>query len=168
MNYFCDGIDKLPGLKGNRPPKDSGSTNGGWYACHGLYNSEELDGLSLTRFVEALHAEVGVKHAGAMIAGCNVALHKQAIFSRVDVRHSGKPTNKRETSELSEEEIVLKNAEAVQDKTFFIPWFKHFDTAIIDEYIEAYTKVVENRAELLKEDKKENVAGFNAMTKRKG
>ena len=167
MSYFCDAIDKLPGLRGNRPTKESGSTMGGWYAAHGMYNSEELGGLSLSRFNEALVAEIGVKEFGELMPGCNIALHTQPIFSDIDIYHAGKATNLA-ASGLKQSEIVLPEADAIQDKTFFIPWFKHFNKIIIDEYIEAFTKVVDNYKELLPGDKKTPVIGVNAMTKRKG
>lgn len=37
MNYFWDLLEGVPGIRAHRPPKDSGSTMGGWYAAHGLY-----------------------------------------------------------------------------------------------------------------------------------
>ncbi len=165
MSYFCDELDKLPGLCGNRTAKASGSTMGGWYAAHGMYNAEELDGLSLSRFNEALMAEVGIAETGALNPGCNICLHKEPIFNNVDIYHEGCPTN---STVPLQKELTLPEAEAIQNKTFFIPWFKHLRKEIIDEYIEAYAKVVENRGELLKDDKKAPVIGANAMTKRKG
>jgi dTDP-4-amino-4,6-dideoxygalactose transaminase len=165
MTYFCDALEKLPGLRGNRPPKDSGITMGGWYAAHGMYNTEELGGLSLSRFNEALLAEVGVEITGALNPGCNICLHKEPVFNSIDIYHEGTPTN--EFAPL-QKEVILPEAEAIQDKTFFIPWFKHLRKEIINEYIEAYTKVTENYEELLPGDQKKPVIGANAMTKRKG
>ena len=53
MQYFCDGLDSLPGLRAHRPAKDSGLTKGAWYssACH--YDPEALDGLPVEKFIAA-------------------------------------------------------------------------------------------------------------------
>ncbi|MDH7569411.1 MAG: DegT/DnrJ/EryC1/StrS family aminotransferase, partial [Armatimonadota bacterium] len=57
MNYFWDLLEGVPGVKAHRPPKESGSTMGGWYAAHGLYRAEELEGLPIQKFCEAVRAE---------------------------------------------------------------------------------------------------------------
>ncbi|NIQ99023.1 MAG: hypothetical protein GTN78_02300, partial [Gemmatimonadales bacterium] len=54
MNYFWDGLEDLPGLRAHRPPKDSGSTMGGWYCPLGHYLPEELGGLPADRFTDAV------------------------------------------------------------------------------------------------------------------
>lgn len=167
MNYFWDQIDKLSGLKGIRPEKDSGSTMGGWYACHGLYNPEELSGLSLSRFIEAIDAE-GV---GGLLAGCNSALNMHPIFSNIDIYGHGKPTqavNLPEGTLYRQDNVKLPVAEKIQDYTFFAPWFKHFDKNIIDQYVDVFKKVIENHKELLAGDKKIPIKGLGAFTKRKG
>jgi len=70
MNYFWDLLEDVPGVKAHRPPQDEDSTMGGWYAAHGLYVAEELDGLPLSTFAEAVRAEGGTCSPGA-----NLALH---------------------------------------------------------------------------------------------
>ncbi|HOL50531.1 MAG TPA: DegT/DnrJ/EryC1/StrS family aminotransferase, partial [bacterium] len=57
MNYFWDLLEGYPGIRAHRPPKNSGCTKGAWYASFGRYISEELEGLSISRFCEALRAE---------------------------------------------------------------------------------------------------------------
>ena len=166
MNYFWDQMDKLPGLKGIRPAKDSGSTMGGWYACHCLYNPEELSGLSLSRFFEAMQAE-GV----ALTAGCNSALNMHPIFNEIDIYGHGKPTqsvNLPEGTSYRQDQVSLPVAEKIQDYTFFAPWFKHFDKDIIDKYVNVFKKVIENHKELLAGDEKLPVKGLGAFSKRKG
>lgn len=71
MNQLCDLLDDLPGVKPIRPAKGSGSTKGGWYFPLSHYRPEQLGGLSVGRFVEALRAE-GVK---GVSPGCNKPLH---------------------------------------------------------------------------------------------
>jgi len=87
MNYFWDLLEGVPGLKAHRPPKDSGSNMGGWYAAHGLYRPEELEGLSVTRFCEAVRAEGGIA-----TPGCNKPLHLHPLLNDVDIYGHGKPT----------------------------------------------------------------------------
>lgn len=167
MNYFWDQIDQLPGLKGIRPGKESGSTMGGWYASHGLYNPEELSGLSVSRFFEAIEAE----GTGEILLGCNFALHQHPIFNTIDVYGHGKPTqtaNLPEGTPYRQDQVSLPVAEEIQDYTFFAPWFKHFDKAIIDQYVSIFKKVVDKHQELLAGDKKIPVKGLGAFTKRKG
>ena len=66
-----------------------GLTMGGWYAATGLYLPEELGGLSVRRFCQALVAE-GVPCG----PGCNKALHLHPLFNTVDVYGQGKPNAK--------------------------------------------------------------------------
>ena len=76
MNYFWDLLEGVPGVKAHRPAKDSESTMGGWYAAHGLYRPEELGGLSVTKFCQAVSAE------GCGISpGANKPLHLHAVFN---------------------------------------------------------------------------------------
>jgi len=159
MNYFWDMLEGVPGLDAHRPAKNSGSTKGGWYACHGLYKKEELGGLSLKRFCEAVQAE-GAPMCGA---GCNAALHTHPLFSSVDVYGSGTPTNRAGYSG------DLPVAENVQAMTFNIPWFKHYRPEIIAEYAAAYRKVAENYRDLLPGDTQpDDLQGKWALTARKG
>ena len=63
MNRFWDLLEELKGVKPHRPDKDSGSTMGGWYNARGLYVPDELNGLPVARFCEAVTAE-GVPGVG--------------------------------------------------------------------------------------------------------
>ena len=87
MNYFADLLEEAPGIKVRRPEKDSGTTMGGWYAARGLYKPEELGGLSIQRFCEAVNAEGATCSPGA-----NKALHSHPVFNDIDVYNQGKPT----------------------------------------------------------------------------
>jgi hypothetical protein len=87
MDYFWDLLEGVPGLRAHRPPKGSGSNMGGWYAARGLYVAEELGGLSVTRFAQAVRAEGSICNPG-----CNVPLHLHPIFNTADVYGDGKPT----------------------------------------------------------------------------
>ena len=79
MNYFWDLLEEVPGIRAHRPTEGSGSTMGGWYAPNGLYVPEELDGLSLEEFCEAVRAE-GVETR----PGTNELLHPHPVFNDAD------------------------------------------------------------------------------------
>jgi dTDP-4-amino-4,6-dideoxygalactose transaminase len=151
MNHFWDLLEGVPGLTPHRPPKGSGSTMGGWYAAGGLYNPTELEGLSVTRFCEAVRAE-GVQGCRA---GCNMALHLHPVFNTLDIYHEGQPTriaNSPAGIDVRQPKGSLPVAEGIQERVFKIPWFKHYRPEIIKEHAAAFRKVAENYRELLEDD----------------
>lgn len=149
MNYFWDLLEGVPGIKAHRILKDAGSNMAGWYAAHGLYRPEELGGLSVTRFCEAVRAE-GVEGCGP---GCNQALHTHTLLHSCDVYGHGKPTRianaERDVRKFDESLPVSTEIGAM---TYSIPWFKKYRPDIIKEYAAAYRKATENYRELLKDD----------------
>lgn len=150
MNYFCDAIDQMPGLKANRPDKKSNSTNGAWYVSRCHYNPDELGGLSITHFCEAVRAE-GVNISNGVYGG----LHLHPIFNSVDIYGDGKPTiitNLPEGIEIRCQRGDLPVTESIKELSFALPWFKHFRKDIIDEYIAAFAKVTSNYQQLLDSD----------------
>ena len=164
MNYFWDLLNGLPGIDAHRPAKDSGTTKGAWYAPHGIYKPEELDGLSVKRFVDAVVAEGAIASVG-----CNKALHTHPIFSSIDVYGHGCPTQLAHMPEgLDALPEALPVTDGLQERTFGIPWFKHFDKDAIELQAAAYRKVVENHEELLADDPKETIAATWGLTARKG
>lgn len=148
MNYFWDLLEGTPGIRAHRPPKDSGSTMGGWYAAHGLYVPEELEGLSVTRFTEAVKAEgVGIG------AGANNALHLHPVFLTCDVYGHGKPTRIANSNcDLRQGPGSLPVSEGIGKRTYSVPWFKHYKPSVIARYASAFKKVAQNYRELLKDD----------------
>ncbi len=149
MNYFWDLLEGVPGLKAHRTPKDSNSNMAGWYAPHGIYVSSELEGLSVTRFTEAVRAE-GVTSCSP---GCNMALHTHALFHTCDVYGHGKPTRIANAArDVRELDKSLPISEKIGTMTYSIPWFIHYRPEIIEEYAKAYRKAAENYKELLKDD----------------
>lgn len=150
MNRFWDLIEGAPGIKAHRPPKDSGSTMGGWYAARGLYRSEELGGLPVHRFCEAVQAE-GV---GCCAPGANGPLHLHPVFHSADIFGMGKPT----MISFGQRDVrqgpgTLPVSERIKEIAFSIPWFKHDRPEIIKEYAAAYRKVAERAEDLLRRDK---------------
>jgi len=145
MNYFWDQLEDIHGIKAHRPPKDSGSDNGGWYYPRGLYRSEELGGLPISRFIEALRAE-GVTAS----AGANFPLHLHPVFRDLDIYNEGRPTRISTIDEdIRQPEGSLPVSESIDKIAMSVPWFKHFRPQIIDEHARAYRKVCENSDALL-------------------
>ena len=159
MNYFWDLLEGVPGLKAFRVDETTGSNMAGWYGARGIFKSEELEGLSVTRFCEALKAE-GV----ATVPGFNKPLHTHPLYQVADVYNQGKPTrvanSDYDVREMDEDlEVCMKMAKSV----YKIPWFKKYDKEVIEQYAEAFKKVVRNYKELLADDPgdKENLGGWN-------
>jgi dTDP-4-amino-4,6-dideoxygalactose transaminase len=155
MNYFWDLLEGVPGIRAHRPAKNSGSTMGGWYAAHGLYVPEELGGLSVTRFCEAVTAEGS--HSSA---GVNHPLHLHPLFNTCDVYGHGKPTRIANSDrDVRQPKGSLPVSEAIFGRTMFIPWFKKYYPELIEEHVLAFRRSAENYKELLKTDKG-NPSGF--------
>jgi perosamine synthetase len=158
MRYFTEAICKLPGIRAHYP-KDAGSTKAGWYASVLFYEREQLGGLSLARFIAAVQAE-GVRHVHA---GCNRPLHQSKLFYDVDIYGHGQPTARvhwpadGDPRTLSGE---LPVSAGVNARVFSIPWFKHFQPEVIDQYIEAFRKVTAQYQELLAADAKKESGGI--------
>lgn len=148
MNYFWDSLEGVPGIRAHRPAAGSNSTMGGWYAAHGLYRPEELHGLSVTRFAQAVRAEGAPCHPGV-----NAALHLHPLFNTVDVYGDGKPTRIAHTTrDVRQPAGSLPVSEGIGARTYGIPWFKHYRPEIIDQYVAAFRKVAEHHEELLADD----------------
>lgn len=148
LNYFWDLLDGVPGLVAHRVDESTGSNMGGWYACRGIYRQEELGGLSLSRFCEAVNTEGMVIHPGG-----NRALHTHPVFNDADIYGDGKPTRIAHTSrDLRQPPGSLPVAEKIGNLLFEVPWFKHYRPEAIREYAEAFRKVAEHADELLPGD----------------
>jgi perosamine synthetase len=145
MNRFWDQLEGLPGIRAHRPPKDIGSTMGGWYYPRGIYLTDELGGLSLAKFAKAVNAEGSI---------CNPQivknLHLSPLFQEVDIYGTGKPT----VMAFSERDLRhqagdLPNCENMATYIYTIPYFTLDDAAIIEQHANAYRKVIENYKQLL-------------------
>ena len=146
MNYFYDCLEGLPGIKPHRIDESDGSHMGGYYSPQLLYFSEELGGLSSSRFAAAVTAELN--GAGGCRAGANYCLHTHKYFKTFDPRHS--TTQKDYIADDANLDISLKK------ECISVPWFKNLNKEWIDRYVQVYKKVVENHQELLEEDLNKN------------
>jgi dTDP-4-amino-4,6-dideoxygalactose transaminase len=153
MNYFCDLLEDTPGVRSIRPAENSGSSKGGWYYPHFKYVPEELDGLSITRFADAVSAEGSVCNPG-----CNKPLHLHPLFTDMDVFGDNKPTrfaNLPEDTDKSRYMSTLPVSEQIVKQVFEVPWFKKFRRNIIEMHADAYKKVISNHKLLLENDNKD-------------
>ncbi len=158
MRYFTDAICKLPGIRAHYP-RDLGSNKAGWYASVVFYDRDKLGGLSLPRFIEALQAE-GVRNVHA---GCNRPLHQSKLFYDVDIYGHGQPTARVNWPPASDPLALtgdLPVSAGVNARVITVPWFKHFQPAIIDQYIDAFRKVTAQHQELLVADAQSEVSGI--------
>ncbi len=150
INRFWDMLEGVPGLRPHRTdPADPTTNMAGWYAAHGLYVPEELGGLSVTRFCEAVRAE-GFPHCEA---GFNCPLHTHPLFIDADVYGHGRPTRLAHSDrDVSQAPESLPRSVAAGFRTYSIPWFKHDQTDVIRQYADAYRKVAENADSLRQGD----------------
>jgi hypothetical protein len=140
MNYFWDLLEGVPGIKPHRPAKGSGSTMGGWYAPHGIYVPEQVGGLPVQKFCEAVRAE-GVSTGG----GANLLLHLHPVMNECDVYHAGKPTRVANVKkDIRQPKGSLPVSETMPNRCYGIPWFKHYRPQIIKEHALAFRKAAEN------------------------
>ena len=148
VNYFWDLLEDVPGLRAHRVDESTGSNMGGWYSPHGLYKSQELGGLSVTRFAQAVRAE-GFK----CLPGVNKPLHMHGLFQSCDIYGEGKPTRvSKADRDVRELDHNLPVSEQIGNMTYSIPWFKHYRPELIEEYANAFRKAARNYKELLADD----------------
>jgi perosamine synthetase len=158
MNYFWDLLEGVPGLRAHRPAKESGSHCGGWYAAHGIYVPEELGGLHVAKFCEAVNAE-----GGGTSPGANFPLHTHKLFTEADIYHAGKPTNIANANrDLRQLTGSLPITEAMPNRCYGVPWFKHYRPEIIEEYANAFRKVAENADKVIEHFGEGATAGSGA------
>ena len=150
MNYFCDLLENTAGIKPIRPAKNTNTTKGGWYYPHFIYNNDELGGLSLSRFSQAVVAEGSICNPG-----CNKPLHLHPLFTTMDVYGHGRPTRIAfldKAATIVRYVETLPVAEGITKRVFEVPWFKHYEAETIEKHAGAYKKVIENYQSLLPGD----------------
>ena len=119
---------------------------GGWYNPIGHYVPEELGGLPVLKFIEAVNAE-----GGQSGRGCNFPLHLHPVLNDADVYHDGKPTRIAFADrDVREGAGSLPVTEALVDRCLGVPWFKHDRPESIERFANAFRKVALQADELLK------------------
>jgi len=156
LNQFWDLLEGLPGIYPVRVDERTGSNMAGWYHPIGGYRAEELHGLPVSRFCEALRAEGVISWEGA-----NYCLHTHNVFQTADIYNAGTPTR----IEFADRDVRADDAAlavSAARNCYTIPWFKHHDALTrqwIGVYAAAYRKVVENHEQLLQKDAVEAQGG---------
>lgn len=145
MHYYFDLLEGIDGIRPVQPPNGQG-TMGAWYFPHAHYDPAKFGGLSVQRFCEAVTAE-----GSQAIPGANAPLHKHPVFSKIDIYGDGEPTNNLDGGRENGAER-LPVAEALQGRTFGVPWFKHLWKDQIEQHAAAVRKVAENFEDLLPGD----------------
>ena len=163
MDYFCDLLEDTAGIRPIRPIKGTNTTKGGWYYPHFRYIAHELEGLSLSRFSQAVCAEGSICNPG-----CNKPLHLHPLFTTMDVYGHGRPTriaHLDESATIDQYVEKLPIAEGITRRVFEVPWFKHYEPEIIEEHAGAYKKVIENHQTLLAgdTDKDAETGGYSSF-----
>lgn len=137
LNRFWDLLEGVPGLHPHRPSLESKSTMGGWYNPLGHYAPEELGGLPVQRFVEAVNAEGGCSGRPA-----NAPLHLHPVFCNADIYGDGKPTRIAFTErDVRQPRGSLPVSESIHERCFGLPYFKHDRPESIAKYAGAFRKV---------------------------
>jgi len=114
---------------------------GGWYAARGLYDGDELGGLPLEWFCDAVRAE-GFEGCRP---GANAPLHVHPVFHEADIFNMGAPTMiSFGQRDVRQKAGSLPVSEGIFERAFSIPWFKKDRPEIIEEYAAAFRKVAEN------------------------
>jgi dTDP-4-amino-4,6-dideoxygalactose transaminase len=145
MNHFWDLLDGVPGIRAHRPKQGSRSTMGGWYSPIGLYVKQELEGLPIEKFCEAVTAEGFKSGAGLW----NAPLHLHPVFNRVDIYGHGKPTRiAHSRRDLRQPEGSLPIAESIPERVFSIPYFSKYEPRKIRMHATAFRKVAEHADEI--------------------
>lgn len=146
MLYYHKGIADVKGLK-MIYPKWEKSNKAGWYSSRCLYDPAAFGGIPNTVFAKALNAETG----GGFSAGCNFPLHWSSVYDDEDIFGDGKPPVRRGLpAGVTPKQLSgsLPVSDGINNRVIGDPWFKHFDKAVIDKYVEAVHKVVANVSQL--------------------
>jgi len=154
VNYFWDLVEGLPGIRPIRVDEAEGSNMAGWYCPMGIFKPEELSGLSVKRFAEAVRAE----GFDGCWEGGNFCLHTHKFFKTFDLNHSGVPSRiAYNDRDVRADDDKCKKSEEIF--CFGVPWFKHYDKEWIEKYAEIFRKVVENHTQLLADDTDKSQGG---------
>ena len=146
MLYYHKGIADVKGLK-MIYPKWEKSNKAGWYSSRCLYDQSAFGGVPNTVFSMALNAETG----GGFSAGCNFPLHWSSVYDDEDIFGDGKPPVRRGLpAGVTPKQLSgsLPVSDDINNRVIGDPWFKRFDKAVIDKYVEAVHKVAANAAQL--------------------
>jgi len=131
-------LKDLPGIKVPEVPEDIEPS---WYAFVLQYKPEELGGLPIEKFYEALYAEGCIEIDRP---GSTCPLNYHPLFQNPELLFS------RYKGKISYKKGDFPNAERFHEHSLKLPvWHDPKDKEIVDSYIKAFKKVIENYHEVL-------------------
>jgi dTDP-4-amino-4,6-dideoxygalactose transaminase len=135
--YLCEQLGQLPGITAPELPPGVRSS---WYGLPLCYCSNELDGLPVARFYDALQAE-GCREVDR--PGSTCPLNLLPLFQEPE------PLLPAYNDELTYAPGDFPAAEAVHGGTLKLPvWHREEDMPLVDSYIEAFHKVTDRYRDL--------------------
>ena len=149
--YFFDGLEGLPGIHCHRVDTADGSDMAGWYTPCVIFRPEELGGLNVGVFIDALKSETNFDFN---ILGGNIPLHLHPLFRTYDGIGIGKPAR----IAYAHRDVRLLDKDLTPSENILVidtPYFRKLMPEYIDMYIEAFRKVIRNAEILLKYGPKE-------------
>ncbi|SNQ47521.1 putative PLP-dependent enzyme possibly involved in cell wall biogenesis [Frankia canadensis] len=134
-------IEQLDGMPGIAVPRLGSDVRSSWYGLILQYRSEELDGLSIERFYEALHAEgcMEVDRPGSTGPLNLFPLFQNPgpLFPHYEGKFSYAPGD-------------FPRAEEIHRNTLKLPvWHREEDMPLVDRYMAAFRKVADHYRDLL-------------------
>jgi len=144
IDYFWSVIENKKAFRPHKIDPADGDMSG-WYVPYGHYCPEELGGLPVGAFIEAMRAE-GVECS----AGANKPLHTHPLFQTADIYNHGAPTRIANSArDVREGDRSLPVSEKICSRLCSVPYFKRFYREDIDRYAEAFNRVINSYEELL-------------------
>lgn len=138
--HLCAQLGELPSIAAPVIPEGA---NPSWYGLPLTYVPDELNGLSIERFYAALHAE-GCKEVDR--PGSTGPLNLLPLFRDPEPLFP----HYRRLREAPYGPGQFPVAEAVHRHTLKLPvWHREEDMPLVDHYIEAFRKVIENHEDLV-------------------
>ncbi len=139
-DYLCRELAQLPGLAVPAVPAE---TRPAWYGLPLTYVPDELGGLSIERFHQALLAE-GLREIDR--PGSTCPLNLLPLFQDPDPMLPGY----RHANRVAYRPGQFPVAEQVWRHTLKLPvWHREEDLPLVDRYLEGIRKVIDNHEELL-------------------
>lgn len=145
LSYFTERLDSVPGIE--PPVTREYAYRGAYYGYKPAFVPSDFDvDVSLETYVEALAAEgMKVKRPGSK------PLHTLEFFQTYDDGYLGRGV---ESDYWHERKRVYEDGDFPNAETYFeprlsMPTFTGQDVDLVDEYVEAFEKVYEHRAELV-------------------
>ncbi|MGY5307825.1 DegT/DnrJ/EryC1/StrS family aminotransferase [Nocardia gipuzkoensis] len=135
--YLCDELRDLAGITVSDAPA---GVRPSWYGLTLRYQADELGGLPIQRFYDALHAE-GCREVDR--PGSTCPLNLLPLFQQPE------PLLPAYTDALAYGAGEFPQAEAVHATTLKLPvWHREEDMPLVDSYIEAFRKVSDRYRDL--------------------